>query len=226
MKHPNNGTNNGTPNPLIEPENPITSGAASPATPSGTDWFEDLNNFRIPQNYETGLGVKKELSRVPVGKPAKDAWVRVNPDPAWRMEVLILEKKEKESVDKELYLIGNPHLHPLLANEPCVRPRLLVSAMSRQGVFFLWPILLPGPDGKVDTWSKSAMEAANLAQTHWVRLASNKALGAYEIYTASAAFPEPDWPDKPFAELLKRAFAEYLIVDIDHIVLKELSGRA
>ncbi len=47
---------------------------------------------------------------------------------------------------------------------------------------FLWPIRLPGPDGKLDDWNMSGVEAAKRASGRWLRMASNMSLGAYEIY--------------------------------------------
>ena len=46
----------------------------------------------------------------------------------------------------------------------------------------------------------------------WVRLTANMSLGAYESFEASANIPEPTWPDLPFAELLKIAFRDRLVI--------------
>ena len=40
-----------------------------------------------------------------------------------------------------------------------------MTAINRQGVLFLWPIRLPGADGKIDDWSRSAMDAADEAKS-------------------------------------------------------------
>ena len=72
-----------------------------------------------------------------------------------------------------------------LADEKTFSPRLLVTAINRQGVLFLWPIRLPGADGKIDDWSRSAMDAADEAKSRWVRVTSNMSLGAYEVAVAS-----------------------------------------
>ena len=68
------------------------------------------------------------------------------------------------------------------------------AAISRQGVLFLWPVRVPGPDGRTNDWWKSDAEAVELAQRKWVRVCANMSLGAYEIDEATGNFPEPVWP--------------------------------
>jgi hypothetical protein len=85
---------------------------------------------------------------------------------------------------------------------------------------------LPGSDGKIDDWNRSALEAAAMAETQWVRVASNMALGAYEVFTASAEWHEPEWPDTPLKEILRVAFKGRVIESLDHPVLRQLRGEA
>jgi hypothetical protein len=102
---------------------------------------------------------------------------------------------------------------------------LLVLAINRQNVPFLWPIRLPGPNGKIDNWSRSALEASNKARERWVRISANTTLGAYEIAVANASLGEPDWPDLPFQDILRIAFRDRMIDSLDHIVLQRLRGE-
>lgn len=138
-----------------------------------------------------------------------------------RLETCVLELKE----DRETYLVA-PTLWPELASESTFGPRALYAAMNRQNVLFVWPVRLPGSDGKIDDWNRSALEAAGMAATHWVRVASNMALGAYDVFQAKADWPEPDWPDVPFNELLRVAFKGRVIESFDHPTLKRLRGEA
>jgi len=69
------------------------------------------------------------------------------------------------------------------------------------------------------------MEAAQLATNRWVRVTANLGLGAYEIFEASAALPEPVWPDISFTQLLSIAFRDRFINSPDHPVLKRLRGE-
>lgn len=194
--------------------------AEQPEAAPAPDPF-DPERLRLSQDFAAGLGVKKALLTVPVRKPAKEWWVQVHPDPDFRLQTAVLELKE----DRETYLV-DPSLWPELATESTFSPRGLFTAVNRQGVLFLWPVRLPGPDGKIDEWSRSALEAAGMAQGRWVRVQANMSLGAYEVYKSTADLPAPEWPDVQFRELLRVAFRDRHITTLDHPVLKRLRGEA
>jgi hypothetical protein len=202
----------------VSSDNGQTSTALS-TKPASSVPFADLSALRLSQDLGATVGVKKALVTVPVRKPAKEWWVRTNPD--LRIETAMLELKE----DRETYLVARA-LWPELATESTFGPRALYAAMNRQGVLFVWPVRLPGPDGKIDDWNRSALEAAAMAETQWVRVASNMSLGAYDIFTAPADWPEPDWPELPFNEILRVAFKGRVIDSLDHPTLKRLRGEA
>jgi hypothetical protein len=180
----------------------------------------DLASLRLSQDYASAVGVKKLTTTVPVKKPSREWFVRTHPDPAYRLQTAVLELKE----DREVYLVA-PGLWPGLASETTFSARLLVTSINRQGVPFLWPIRLPGADGKIDDWSRSAMDAADEAKSRWVRVTSNMALGAYEIAVASGQVAEPTWPDLTFQEIVRIAFRDRMISEWDHPVLRRLRGE-
>lgn len=184
------------------------------------DPFGDLGKLRLSQNFEQSLGVKRKIVQVPVRKPSRENWVRVHADEEYRLQTAVIELKE----DREIYLI-DPGLWPSLASEATFGPRLLLTSISRQGVLFLWPIRLPGADGKVDSWNQSALEAANLAEKAWVRVTANMALGGYDVYEATGELADPEWPEISFAEILRIAFKDHFIDTADHPVLKKLRGE-
>ena len=196
-------------------EPPKTAIGAEPAP----DPF-DPARLRLSQDFAAGLGVKKALLTVPVRKPSKEWWVQTHPDESYRIQTAVLELKE----DREIYL-ADPTLWPELATESTFSPRALFTAMTRQGVVFLWPIRLPSPDGKIDEWSRSALEAATMAAGRWIRVAANMPLGAYEVSYSMADLPNPEWPDIPFGQLLRVAFKDRYIETLDHPVLKRLRGE-
>jgi hypothetical protein len=157
---------------------------ASPPTPA-PDPF-DPAALRLSADITAIVGVKKALLTVPVRKPAPSWFVRVNPDPKYQLQpAAIIELKE----DREFYLV-TPTLYGELATEATLSLRVLFTAVSRQGVLFLWPIRLPRADGRDDEWSRSNREAAACAQKGWVRIVANMSLGAYEI-TASTRLTMP-----------------------------------
>jgi hypothetical protein len=189
----------------------------------GPDPF-DPASLRLAQDFGAGLGVKKALLSIPVRKPANSWWVRVHPSAEYRVQAKLLVLKE----DQEIHWVV-PTLWPALEAEAIYAaffvPRALYTAITRQGVLFLWPIRLPGPDGRVDEWSRTALEAAERATKGWVRVTSNLALGAYDVFEAGGQLAGPDWPAMPLKDLLRIAFKDRLIDSLDHPVLRRLRGE-
>jgi hypothetical protein len=193
--------------------------AGGNATKPEADPF-DLTSLRLSQDFASAVGVKRLLTTVPVKKPSKEWFVRTHPNAAYRLQTFVLELKE----EREVYLVA-PGLWPDLASETTFSPRLLVTSISRQGVLFLWPIRLPGPDGKIDDWSRSALNASVEAKSRWVRVTSNMSLGAYEVAVASGQVAEPAWPEISFQEIIKIAFRDKMISDRNHPILQRLRGE-
>ena len=178
----------------------------------------DPANLRLSQNFGASAGVKKLTTTIPVRKPGKQDFVRVHPNPAYQIETAVLEFKE----ERETYLVA-PGLWDGLLGE--LTPKVLFTTINRQKVLSLWPIRLPGEDGRIDSWNGSAMEAATFAQKQWVRICSNKSLGAYDVYQATGEIPEPEWPELDLGQILEIAFKGRFINDFDHPVLKRLRGE-
>ena len=179
----------------------------------------DPQSLALSQNFSELVGVKKAVVTIPVRKPNRQEFVRVHPDTSYQVATAILELKD----ERESYLVAQ-NIIPEISLE--LTPKLLVSTINRQGVLSIWPIRLPGSDGKLDEWSRSAMEAAEMARKHWIRLAANMSLGAYEIYQAIGNLPEPEWPEIDFTKVLETAFRDKYIDSIDHPVLQRLRGEA
>jgi len=177
----------------------------------------DPNRLRLSQNFADSVGVKRAMLTVPVRRPGRQDFVRVHADPAYRLETAVLELKE----ERETYLV-DPGLWGELPGE--IVPKVLFMAQTRQGVLFLWPIRLPGPDGRHDEWNRSALEAAGLAQQQWVRVAANMGLGAYEVFTATGDLPDPEWPAEAFPDILRVAFRDRFITSLDHPAVRRLRG--
>ena len=130
----------------------ITAGPDSPSPLSVTssespvDDLFDPARLRLSQDFAAELGVKKALLTVPVRKPSKQDFIRINADPSYRLETAVLDMKE----ERETYLV-DPSVRSELAGD--ITLKLLLTAINRQGVLFLLPIRLPGPDGRLDEWN-------------------------------------------------------------------------
>jgi hypothetical protein len=180
----------------------------------------DPASLRIDQDFSAAAGVKKALLAVPVRKPDRSWFVRVHPDPNYRVQTAVIELKE----ERETYLIAKP-IRPELAAEATFRPKMLATAVNRQGVLFLWEVNLPRPDGKADEWSRTGLAALEMATKRWVRVTANMGLGGYDVYEALGQLSEPQWPTLPFKELLRIAFKTRLIDSLNHPVLRRLRGE-
>jgi hypothetical protein len=177
----------------------------------------DPAKLRLSQDFAAGQAVKKILTKVPVRKPDRHWFVRVRPGEDWRLSTALIELKE----DRELYLVDRPLVSALSVE---VVPMALFTCVTRHGVVFLWPIPLPGEDGRHNEWHRSALEAARRAESRWIRVVSNFAIRGYDVFEATGALPEPEWPDVSFAELLKIAFGDRFIRTPDHPVVRRLRG--
>jgi hypothetical protein len=206
--------------PELRPVQPPTmSESATTVAPESPDPF-DLTTLRLASNFAETSGVKKLLRMVPVRKPNRQEFVRVHSDPSYRENFAMIELKE----DREIFLIAGAGLASELAAE--ATNVTLFTAINRQGVLFLWPVRLPAPDGREMVWHSTAREAAAEAMTAWTRVSANMALGAYEIAVAEGISTEPQFPNLSFQELLRIAFRDRLITDLNHPVVKRLRGLA
>ncbi len=188
-----------------------------PLDQSGSADPFNVEGLRLSQDFASSIGVKKLLTTVPVRKPDSQAFVRVHPDEAYRLETAVLELKE----EREIYLVDK-RLWPELPGE--IIPKVLFTTITRQGVVFLWPIRLPGEDGRIDDWNRSALEAAHKAMGSWIRVVSNRSLGGYELLQAVGDIPDPSWPEHSFQELLRVAFKGRFVRDLEHPALLRLRG--
>jgi hypothetical protein len=202
--------------PKIPPRTETQAANSAPRTD-----LADLAKFRLPQDFAAAT-TKRLLTTVPVRRPSKEAFFRTHPDPAFQLKTMLLELKDDS---RDTYLI-EPVLWEELAGEPTVAPKLLITAVTRQGTLTLWPIRIPGSDGRIDDWNASALEAAEIAKTKWIRLVSDRALGAYVPHAAFEQNGEPKWPEETFEQILKIAFRNRVIGSLDHPVLRRLRGEA
>jgi hypothetical protein len=212
-----NNADGENPNKGVPDEGPVSK---SPATQAGEhsplpDPF-DPASLRLSAADTAGIGAKRVIVTVTVGKPEKQDFVRAHHDASHQLDTATLV----DSVDRQHYLVA-PALWGELSRE--IKPVRLVTALTRHGKLFLWPATLPPPDGRTNQWHESMLAAQNLATKKWVRVMSGKS--EYEVLEPTHAIPEPEWPDITFREILRLAFKGRLIDSMDHPVLKALRGE-
>jgi hypothetical protein len=188
---------------------------AKPST-AAPDPF-DVTNLRLDQSFVESAGVKKLLTTVPVRKPHKQEFIRVRSDPAYRDAFAVIEWKE----DREFYLLSKEVALALPGEFTMVH---LFTTINRQNILLLWPVKLPGSDGRTIRWHTSAAEAAEYAMSHWIKVNANMGLGAYEWSEAESSIPEPNWPELSFTDSLRIAFKDKFVGTLDHAILKRIRG--
>ena len=199
---------------VIEESSPPA--AAVAASTGGPDI---LREFALPANYNDAMaGVKRHLAIVNVTKPKRTWWYMVHPQYVLQAGIYVDDATSR----RENYLVS-PELVLELGDD--VARMTLHGALTRQGVFFIIPVRLPGPDGRIDTYNASMREAIVRAQSGPVRTASNNDAGCYDIYTAPGDAEFPAWPDESWGQLLALAFKDKIISDSDHPVLRRLRGE-
>jgi hypothetical protein len=177
-------------------------------------------NLRIDLNLAEGIGVKKVVLTIPVRKPNPQDFIRVHKEPEFRLAVAIIELKD----DRETYLVLPSVARDIPGEYVTV---MMYACINRAGVVFLWPVRLPGTDGRQLEWHRSAAKAAEMAVKSWVRIKANMSLGAYDVFEASSTIPEPEWPkDLSFEQMLRIAFKGRLVDSLSHPVLKRLRGES
>jgi hypothetical protein len=182
----------------------------------------DIEALRLPQDFSALLGLQPVLTQVPVRRPSKEWWVRVNDNPKFHFPTALIVLKETGERG-ETYLVS-ADLWPRLQEESTFATYQLFTAITRQQEVFLWPIRLPGPDGKLDEWARTALDAALQAQSAWVRVQSRKQGGGYSVLRSAYTVP-PQWPAVTIEDLLNLAFRDRLITTWEHPILKHLRGE-
>lgn len=177
----------------------------------------DPASLRLGQDFASSIGVKKVLTVVPCRKPNRQEFLRVRPGEDWRLETGMFEDR----LNRDFYLVQR-HLWAELSGE--VFAVCIFLAVNRQNDVFVWPVKLPSVDGRSNPWNESALAAARLAESRWVRVAANMGGGMYDVFEAAEELSEPEWPELTFSEVLKLAFKNRFITSVDHPVVRALRG--
>ena len=180
---------------------------------------EALNprNMLLSQDYAAQVVVKKEVIKVPIKKPHRQEWVITHPDPENRVNVAIVEDKET----RDVYIVA-PEMQDALLEEWV--PKILILCQTRGGSPFFWAIKLPDADGRIDTWNESAMQIACDYSGQWIRVKSNREIGAYDVFKYGGEIDEPKW-EWNLDDLLSKAFRNNIIKSTDHPFVRSLNGE-
>ena len=178
----------------------------------------DMASVRLSQDFQSKVGSQKATLTVPVKKPDKHWWFYIHPEEPWRLQAALIEFRD----DNQVFLVHMDLLGELVGEWA---PKLLVAAQTRQGTIFLWPIKLPDEEGRLDSWNQSALDIVEEYAGRWIRVTSNRQLGAYEPTKSTVDIQPPTWPGEGFEKLVERAFKGKIIDTPDHPVIQRLRGK-
>ena len=178
---------------IIEGEFNMTALKPAPGDPAILDTADpfDLDNLRLRQDFAETVGVKKLLMTIPVRRPSPQDFVRVHPTrPTGRISGHRAEGRPRAL---------RRHCGPAGGTGERVHLCDAVHRHQPPGRSVLWPVRLPGPDGKINEWWRSAAKRRRWPWQKWVRVKANMSLGAYEIFTSPPARCRiRHWPELPF----------------------------
>jgi len=202
------------------PSSPVILTADRDCEAEKTEDLFNLDKLRITTDFDSEIKLERPVTTVPVRKPGKEHFIRTHPNPDYWIKVSVIELKEEGTI----YLV-KPDLRVHLISESTYYEKTLVPTMTANGTLFLWPLRGPGRDGRMDAWGESAIGAAKRAERDWVRVTANMTLGAYNITVARGISKDPDWPQLSLEDLIRIAFKDKLISDLNHPVLRALRGE-
>ena len=181
----------------------------------------NLDELRAAPDLES-VSVEKVLTTVPVRRPGKNDFFRVHPGKDFVIDNYVLEHESDQ--DRTTYWV-TPNLRDALGDY--LRKVRLFTCIDKRGNVFLWAAKLPAVDGSpaAQSWYKSALLAADEARKTWVKIMGNRAIGAYDIVLARGNLGDPQWPDHSFEDLIRLAFRDRLIDNLDHAVIRDLNGE-
>jgi hypothetical protein len=177
----------------------------------------DVDRLRIDQDFGAHIQTRRKALVVPVGRPDKQSWIHLHPDPKEQWSVGMLD----DTVNRRHYVV-DPDILPEITAD--LVPKLLVPYATRQGSVGLWAIRLPDESGRIDTFNESALAIVREYPAQWIRVLTNQETRSYDVLECEVEVPTPKFPEGGIRYLLKIAFRNRVIQTLDHPVLKALRG--
>ena len=180
------------------------------------DPFE-IRHHLVPQDYTDTPGLDRVSLRIRVGRPPNFEFFQVSP--TLHADLLVLPWQE--GLSKVDYLVL-PQVRVEVISY--LVPKTLFTLINRDKVISAWLLRLPGQDGRLDHWTRSAREAVALAESDWMAIASNGSAG-YKAVRAKAQWPAPSWPEElAIPEIVQQAFRDHIIDSREHHVIQKIHG--
>ena len=195
----------------------------APSTTKPDTVYDPFNpeTFRIDQSELDQPVVKASLTAIAIRKPEPLEWIRVHPDPSYRMGPVPFISLKRSG---EFYLVLPTLRSSLRPREYWIGEIFL--ATNRLSKPFFWITTLQSPTGRISDWYTSAIECAEKAMKEWVQIVADSDAGVYTAPSAEEKLEEPEWPEQSFDELFRIGFKRRRVESMDHPVFTQLRGRA
>jgi hypothetical protein len=195
----------------------------APTGSASTELFDDLEALR-KENALAVVDLVKTAAVVPVRRPINDEFVTVSRKPEHSFPAFLYE----DPILGECYVPKTTRDAGWLGDR--ARPVQLHVFVSVPGEECLWPVPLPKPGIKENTYSTRQREHADAMLKRepptWASIRSNVITKTYEITWAKGDLGEPKFTDRSMGDMLKAAFGRDCIIDrFDHPALRRIRGE-
>ena len=150
------------------------------ASPPGEVLYNPLKLDTLRSRSDVLKGVWTDPSRVPIlTRPEPNDWVRVRAGEDYTEIIdLLVAANASHSSDRNPVYVATDDVRPEL--ERFIKPhRVVVAITYHSKVQFLW---VRAVGSGSNPWTDSVMRAMDEAQTDWVSLESDQALGEYKVH--------------------------------------------
>jgi hypothetical protein len=185
---------------------------------------ERVSALFINGDTDPTVGAERVFLSFKVCKPTSNWWFRVHPSDDYCREVWTVVDDENED---EVHILDPALLSKVPPQALCRRK--LFAAVTRNGIYFVWPQKCVSADGSTYPAWTSALEAAEHARTSWTQMVWDAAAFHYVVSKAVAEYPDPEWPEPDewrFDRWVEVAFKNLIISDPNHILLQKIRGEA
>jgi hypothetical protein len=180
--------------------------------------FANLDALRNPQDYQEFLS-GEAVSAFAVRTLKEGMFLRVNPDPKYG-----LLGQYTVATRNGTYFVY-PQFRDALG--PLPRRCNLHVAVNGHGEYLLLLVKQPNPgQGQEDNaWYTTARAVAAAAMRGWVKVTKPGGDRGWGYVTVQHKMFEPEWPKKPFEDLLNSAFPEHVVTSLNHDLIQQYKER-
>jgi hypothetical protein len=183
----------------------------------------DAASLAIDQSHlEEFASVEEKSDDVRYEKPPKGVFftVRAETTKQWKDRAFYYTLQIE---GRDPYLVA-PHIAKLKNDEDVIRPVLIVRYVTMAGEEGLWPLKLDPPDGKSNSWNKSAQKVLELAESSWVRIITGKGHYKYAVSPRTFTQVPPRFSNRSYDELISIVFKDTTILSLEHEIWDALQN--